>query len=90
MKKDFFNVEKYICTVNNAEYIIYLFPENNSTGFYIRKQDSGLISLTAELNTKLLQCSVEEFIDNNINKWIEICEDAIEKIEQYYNPNMEI
>lgn len=91
MKKDSLNVEKYICTFNNAEYIIYLVPEGNDlTGFYIQKKDYGLMSLTVGLNAKQLQCSIEEFINKNIAEWVEICEDAIDKIENYYNPNTEI
>jgi len=89
--KNSLNIEKYIYTVNNAKYVIYLIPEeNNLTGFYIQKKDYGLISLTDRLDTKLLECSIIEFINNNITKWVESCEDAIEKLENYYNPNMEI
>ena len=91
MKKSSLNIEKYICTVNNSKYVIYLIPEeNNLTGFYIQKNNYGLLSLAVGLNIKLLECSIEDFINNNITEWIEIYEDSIDKLENYYNPNMEI
>jgi len=91
MKKESLNIEKYIYNIENEEYIIYLIPEeNNSTEFYIQKKDYGVISLAIGIDTNKLECSIEEFIEDNITEWVENCEDDIDKLENYYNPNMEI
>ena len=82
MNKEKISVEKYVYTKNGTEYLIYMFPEEDHfTQFYIQKKDYGLISHTVGVHIEDVDSSIEEFINNNIDNWIDICEDNIQTLE---------
>ena len=75
-------VEKHIYNIDNEEYIIYLFPEdNNMTGFYIQKKDYGFISHCIELDMTNINWTNEEYIDENIREWIDFYKEDIDILE---------
>ena len=74
-------VEKHIYNIDNEEYIIYLFPEDNITGFYIQKKDYGFISHCIGLDMTKMNCTNGEYIDENIREWIDSYKEDIEILE---------
>lgn len=80
--KETINIEKLVYNINDKEYNLYLTPgEYNSTGFYIQRKNSGIISFCIGVEVRRLGCSVEDFIDDNIKDWVEDYEQEIEKLE---------
>lgn len=86
MKKDIINVTKYTFESNFKElYDVFLIPEkDDSMNFYIQKQGYGIISHGVGIQMKDFKKldSVEDFIDANLNEWMENCEHDIETLEQ--------
>ena len=79
MKKESLNVIKYTVESDfNEFYDIFLIPENNndSMGFYIQKQGIGTISFALGLQMKDYEQidNIDNFIDENLDEWISVCE----------------
>ena len=84
MKKEEINVIKYFVTYNDEDYTIYLMPneeQQDYADFYIQKKGYGNISFTVGVEINKLGCNVEEYIDNYLTEWIQICENDIKSIE---------
>ena len=79
MKKESLNVIKYTVESDfNEFYDIFLIPENNndSMEFYIQKQGIGIISFALGLQMKDYEQidNIDNFIDENLDEWISVCE----------------
>jgi len=82
MKKSNLSIETYTINHNNEEYILYLFPdEENFTNIYMKRNQIGIISLCIGIKVEDLNCSLEEFIENNVEEWIEDYDNEIEDLE---------
>lgn len=82
MKKSNLSIETYTITHNNEEYIIYLFPiEHNFKGIYMKRKQVGIISFCIGIKVEDLNCSLEEFIEDNLEDWVEDYESEIEDLE---------
>lgn len=87
MNKININIEKYCLNYNGKEYIIFLIPNEEHkefTDFYIKEKQNGIISLTVGIEIDKLSSSVEEFINNMIDEWVEDYENEINILECGY------
>lgn len=57
------------------------FNDENSTDFYINKKGYGLMTHCVGINIAQLTCSIDEFINHNIEEWIENTNIDIEMLE---------
>lgn len=72
------NITRYQIIRNTQKYYIYLLPKDKYLDFCIEKDGYANIYHMAEIDSSQLIESIEAFIDNNINEWIEILEDNLE------------
>lgn len=86
MKKEKLNIDRYIVE-NDAgdKYNVLVIPEDETDiNFYIQKVGYGVISyeigFTKE-NFERFNQSIEDFINENKDEWIESCEYDIQKLE---------
>lgn len=85
MKKENLNIERYTYNLKDKKYLIYVFSEeNNITEFYIQRENYGIISSTVGFNFDELEekITIENYINENIADWIEICETDILRLER--------
>lgn len=78
-------MERYAYTKNKNKYLVYLIENEDDekiTDFYIQKKDAGIISHAIGLNVDELETEIDEFINDNLDEWIEICLSDIEKLEK--------
>lgn len=88
MIKENITIDKYTI-YNDMEdaYDIFVIPEvdnnmNHSMNFYIQKKGYGCMAHTIGLLPEDFEkLDVENFIKENTNEWIEICEDDIRILE---------
>lgn len=83
MKKENITITKYEKEIVDTKYIVYVIPsdDENSTDFYINKKGYGLMTHCVGINIAQLTCSVDEFINHNIEEWIENTNIDIEMLE---------
>ena len=85
MEKINLEIEKYTFVYDNEDnYFIYVIPSQENkdfTDFYIQKEDYDFISFCIGLDMKKINCSNQEFINDNIMDWIDNYEDDIEALE---------
>ena len=82
MRKEIIKIEKNTFILENGEYIVYVFTEEeNILEFYIQKKQYGIMSFALGIEIKDLDCSIDEFIQDNINEWVMVCEHDIERLE---------
>ena len=82
MSKEIIKIEKNTFNLGADEYIVYVFPEEeNCLNFYIQKKQYGIMSFALGIEIKNLQGSIDEFVKDNIEEWVTICEHDIAKIE---------
>ena len=86
MEKINLEIEKYSFTYDdNEKYFVYAIPLQNKkeyTEFYIQKEHYGFISHCITLSMNKMNCTNEDFIEENIMEWINSYEDEIEILEQ--------
>ena len=72
IKKETINVEKFEIKVADKIYIIYVFPKSNYDfiEFYVTEEDSSIMSFCRGVQQEDITPSIEEFINDNIIKWI--------------------
>lgn len=85
MEKIDLQIEKYSYQYDNRDnYFVYAIPsqkDKSYTEFYIQKEDYGFISFCISLNINQMNCSNQEYINENIIEWIDNYEDDIEVLE---------
>ena len=71
-KKKTISIEKFEIKVNDKIYIIYVFPKSNYDfiEFYITEEDSSIMSFCRGVQQEDITPSIEEFINDNLIKWI--------------------
>lgn len=83
MTEQSITIKKYTYAKQKSNYIIYLIPEeHNLTSVYIQKEQYGLMSLAIGLDFKELEIPIEDYIEENIEDWIESCEMDIDVLER--------
>ena len=82
MEKSNLSIETYSFKHNNKDYIFYLLPEEeNFTSIYLKRKQIGIISLCIGIKVQELNCSLEEFIKDNLEEWVENYDNEIEDLE---------
>lgn len=84
MNKESFKITRYSLNCDEVVYCIYLMPNEEDkkfTDFYITEKNGGIISHTIGLEINKLDCSIEEFISENISDWVEIYQNDINILE---------
>lgn len=86
MEKFNLEIEKYSFVYdNNENYFVYAIPsqkDKDFTEFYIQKDSYGFISFCIGLDMKKMNCTNQEFINENIMEWIDSYENDIEVLEE--------
>lgn len=70
---------------NGRKYTLLLIPNeerSNFTDIYIQSGRKGLMTFCIGLDFKELSCSMDDFIEDNLEEWIEDCENDIELLEK--------
>lgn len=72
INKKTISIEKFEIKVNDKIYIIYVFPKSNYDfiEFYITEEDSSIMSFCRGVQQEDITPSIEEFINDNLIKWI--------------------
>ncbi len=78
MIKQKLNITRYKINRDTQQYYLYLLPKENYLDFCIEKDGYANIYHMTEIESSQLKESIEDFIKNNINEWLEILEDIIE------------
>lgn len=86
MKKYKLDIDRYEVENDTGDkYYIYVIPEDKvEINFYIQKVGYGLITHEiglAKENFNSFNQSIEDFIAENSDEWIDSCEDTIQKLE---------
>lgn len=82
---DMAGIERYTYNKEKDRYFVYLIEDEDdekTTDFYIQKKGYGIISHVIGLNIDELEVELNEFINNNLDEWIEVCLSDIEKLEK--------
>ncbi len=78
-------IEKYSFVYDdNEKYFVYAIPVQNKTeytGFYIQKEKYDFIFHCTTLSMNQMNCTNEEFIEENIMEWTNFYEDEIDILE---------
>lgn len=86
MEKFNLEIEKYSFVYdNNENYFVYAIPsqkDKDFTEFYIQKDSYGFFSFCIGLDMKKMNCTNQEFINENIMEWIDSYENDIEVLEE--------
>ncbi len=85
MKKINLEIEKYSFKYDDGNnYYVFAVPsqkDKDFTEFYIQKEDYGFISFCISMDMKKMNCTNQDFINDNIMDWIDDYEDDIEVLE---------
>lgn len=86
MEKFNLEIEKYSFVYDdNENYFVYAIPSQKNkefTEFHIQKENYGFVSFCIALNMEEMNCTKQEFINENIMEWINSYEDDIEVLEE--------
>lgn len=66
------NIGKFEINANDKIYIVYVFPkcDYSFSEFYITQEDNSIMSFCVGVQQEDIKPSLEEFINDNITKWI--------------------
>ena len=85
MEKINLEVEKYSFKYDDGDnYYVFAVPsqkDKDFTEFYIQKEDYGFISFCISVDIEKMNSNNQDFINEQIIKWIESYEDDIEVLE---------
>lgn len=85
MEKINLEIEKYSFKYDDGDnYYVFAVPsqkDKDFTEFYIQKEDYGFISFCISMDMKKMNCTNQDFINDNIMDWIDDYEDDIEVLE---------
>ena len=82
MRKEIITIEKRTFNLEMGEYMVFVYQEEKTLNFYIQKKQSGVISYVLGIEIKDLEGNMDEFIQDNIDEWVTICEHDIAKLER--------
>ncbi len=84
MKKDELKITRYFIERGKNKYMVFLMPDVNNQNvdiFYIQKYGFGLVVDCVGIELSQLNYSIEEFINSNVDEWIDIYEEELLKSE---------
>ena len=82
MRKEIITIEKRTFNLEMGEYMVFVYQEEKTLNFYIQKKQYGVISYVLGIEIKDLEGNMDEFIQDNIDEWVTICEHDIAKLER--------
>ena len=83
MKTEKIEIQKIKKSYNGEEYVLYLIPEDDCVACYIQKKDYGIMFYCIGIPKEREQ-DFTFLIDNNIDEWVEMCEEKT-YVDEYAN-----